>query len=334
MRHLIIILLFALSLAAQENNTTSTDYCNNLMAYSKDINTSKLLNASKEYLQHIDSKENREKLKALYTQASNKIRSTTSDIACSFHKFNVKAAQAVTYTVKVTTKDNKTGYGTAVAISSNGKLVTAYHNIDSYKQIIVLSQDHQQYSVKVGKISIKNDLAYLYIDAKEIPYVKMAKKTQLGEDVYILGYENLLLKGIISKNNKDSIIINVEVEKGMSGGGVFNEKNELVAILLDKDYLDKTSYAVKTNQFTTISKKFAYKKRLLNLGKSNNYDNSYCYDKHELSIWNKYAKSSNPNIQELHAIFLGLCQKVGNRDLTTEEAQYIFSRARKRLIGE
>jgi hypothetical protein len=322
MRYLIIILLFVLSLAAQENNTTSTDYCNKLMAYSK------------EYLQHIDSKENKEKLKVLYTQASNKITSVTSDIACSLNKFNVKAALTVTYTVKVTTKDNKVGYGTAVAISSNGKLVTAYHNIDSYKKITVLLQDHKQYSVKVGKISIKNDLAYLYINVKKIPYVKMVKHTQLGEDVYILGYENLLLKGIISKNNKDSIIINVEAEKGMSGGGVFNTKNELVAILLDKDYLDKTSYAVKTNQFPTIAKKFVYKKRLLSLGKSNNYDNSYCYDKNELSIWAKYAKSSNPNTQELHALFLGLCQKVGNRDLTTEEAQYIFNRARKRLIGE
>jgi len=318
MRYLLIIGLLVLSLVAKENNTTSSDYYNKFIIYSKDIN----------------SKENREKLQVLYSQASKRVISATSDIAASFHKFNVKAAQAVTYTVKVITKDNITGYGTAVAISANGKLVTAYHNIDSYKKITVFSQDHKSYTVKVGKISAKNDLAYLYIDTKEIPYVKMAKKTQLGEDVYILGYENLLLKGIISKNNKESIVINVEVKKGMSGGGVFNKKNKLVAILLDKDYLDKTSYAVKTDQFATISKKFAYKKRLLNLGKSNNYDNSYCYDKHELSIWNKYAKSSNPNTQELHAIFLGLCQKVGNRDLTTEEAQYIFNRARKRLIGE
>jgi len=101
------------------------------MAYSKDINTSKLLNYSKEYLQHIDSKENREKLKALYTQTSNKITSTAS---------------AISYK--------------AVAISSSGKLVTAYHNINSYKQITVISQEHKQYSVKVGKISIKNDFRY------------------------------------------------------------------------------------------------------------------------------------------------------------------------------
>ncbi len=332
MRHLIISLSFVLSLLAQENNTTSTDYYNKLMLYSKDINTSKLLNDSKEYMQHIDSKENREKLKVLYREASNKITSVTSNITCSLSKFNVKAAQAVTYTVKVTTKDNEIVYGTAVAISPDGKLVTAYHNIDMYKEITLISQEHKQYSVKVGKISIKNDLAYLYIDAKEIPYVKMAKQIQLGDDVYILGYDNLLLKGIISKNNTESIIVNVEAERGMSGGGVFNSNNELVAILLNKDYLDKTSYAVKTDQFTTIAKTFEYKKRYLNMGKSNNYDNSYCYDKHELSIWAKYAKSSNSNTQELHALFLGLCKKVGDKDLTTEDAQYIFSRARKRLL--
>jgi len=115
-----------------------------------------------------------------------------------------------------------------------------------------------------------------------------------------------LLKGIISKNNKESIVINVEAEKGMSGGGVFNANNKLVAILLNKDYLNKTSYAVKTDQFITMSKKFVYKKSFLDLGKSNNYDNSYCYDKHELGIWAQFSKSSNPNTQELHALFLGL----------------------------
>ncbi len=247
-------------------------------------------------------------------------------------KFNVKKAQEVTYEVKVTTLDNKVSSGTAIALSSDGKLITAYHNIDAYKIITIVDFRGKEYSATVGKISVKNDLAYLYIDVTQIPYVKLANDLSLGDDVYMLSYDNLLLKGIISQNKINTVIVNVEINKGASGGGVFNNKNELIAILLNKDLLDKTSLAVKPSLFNSIAESFKYKKELLKIG-SNNYNNSYCYNKEELKIWEKYAKSDDIAIQELHAIFIGLCKKVEKRDLTTESAQFIFESARSRLIG-
>jgi len=85
--------------------------------------------------------------------------------------------------------------------------------------------------------------------------------------------------------------------------------------------------------FGEITDNFIYKKELLNLD-GNNYDNSHCYDKADLKIWANNAKSKDPGIQEFHAIFIGLCKKVEDRDLTTEEAQLIFESARTRLISE
>ena len=56
-------------------------------------------------------------------------------------------------------------------------------------------------------------------------------------------------------------------------------------------------------------------------------------EEEDLKIWTKFAKSKDPKVQEFHALFVGLCSKVVNRDLTTDEGQYIFEKARTRLFG-
>lgn len=94
--------------------------------------------------------------------------------------------------------------------------------------------------------------------------------------------------------------------------------------------LDNTSFGATVNVFKTIADK--YKLAQLQNQSSNNYDYSYCQNEDDLAVWSKYAKSSNLNIQEYHALFLGLCEKVKNRDLTTEQAQIIFMKAKERLF--
>lgn len=37
---------------------------------------------------------------------------------------------------------------------------------------------------------------------------------------------------------------------------------------------------------------------------------------------------------EFHALFIDLCKKVEDRDLTTDEAQFIFHQAKIRFFGE
>lgn len=333
---ILIILLLVLNLYSDNDinyNASIHKSWESIKTTTKNINTDKIIQDGSDYIDSVNTQENRDKAVSIYKTSKEKISTLTSDVFSSLNKFDVRKAQQVTYEVRVTNKDGITSSGTAIALSDSGKLVTAYHNIDSYKHILVIDSEANKYNATVGHVSTKNDLAYLYIDTKDKPFVSFAKETKLGEDIYLLSYDDLLLKGIVSKNNSNSVIINIEAAKGTSGGGVFNDKNELVAILLRKNYLDKTSFAIKPKMFRGVSQDFIYKKELLNLD-SNNYDNSYCYDKDDLKIWAKNAKSKDPKVQEFHAVFLGLCKKVKNRDLTTEEAQFIFESTRTRLFGE
>jgi len=335
MQKILIILFLNLNLYSSDqvdNNITLYQSWESIKSTAEHIDTDKIIQDSSNYIDSINTQENRDKAVAIYKSSKEKISELTSNISSSLNKFNVKKAQQVTYEVRIITKDGIKGSGTAIALTRNGKLITAYHNIDSYENILVIDNEANEYNATVGKISTKNDLAYLYIDTKDKPFVTFSIDTKLGDDIYLLSYENLLLKGIVSQDTTNSVILNIEAKKGTSGGGVFNNKNELVAILLHKDSLDKTSFAVKPNMFKEINQDFIYKKEFLNFG-SNNYDTKYCYDKNDLRIWAKNAKSKDLKVQEFHAIFLGLCKKVGDRDLTTEEAQFIFESTRTRLFG-
>ena len=68
--------------------------------------------------------------------------------------------------------------------------------------------------------------------------------------------------------------------------------------------------------------------------KSSDYDTSYCHDKTELARWQmlnlKHPKDHN--IQTLHALWIGLCQKVEKKEITTNMAQEIFEKARSSVI--
>ncbi|OIP55236.1 MAG: hypothetical protein AUK54_04220 [Helicobacteraceae bacterium CG2_30_36_10] len=250
-------------------------------------------------------------------------------------KFNVNDAKKSTYTLKVTSLDGTQGFGTAVAIADNGKLITAYHNISDAKLITAIDYKGNEYSVTMGKISFINDLAYLYVDTKNNYYSKMSHSLNLADEVYVLSYDNFLLKGMLSHISDAGIIINIEIRKGTSGGGIFNTNNELVAIALRKDILDKTSFGATINMLSTITEPYELLKELKHSdGNSDNYDTSFCENKEQLAVWKKLSKNSDTRIQEYHALFIGLCKKVSNKDLTTEEAQFIFEDCRLRLFGK
>lgn len=68
---------------------------------------------------------------------------------------------------------------------------------------------------------------------------------------------------------------------------------------------------------------------------ANQYDTSNCQGGEELK-WNKLVKkySNDINIQELHALWLGLCIKVKRHELTSNQADIIFSIAQERVVKE
>ncbi|MFT5662164.1 MAG: hypothetical protein ACI9TV_002812 [Sulfurimonas sp.] len=296
-----------------------------------EINITELLRSTADYLDDFSAKD------LNITSITNKLNSITDDtlqkLSAKLSYFNVEKVQSVTYEVKVTTKKGIEASVTAVALTSYGTLVTAYHNVEAYKKITVVDYQGKKYSATIGKISAENDLAYLHIKAKNIPFTTLANHTLLGEEIYLLSYESLLLEGIVSQIKPNNIIINIEAKKGTSGGGVFNNSNELVSILIRKDIVDKTSSSVRHNAFHSIVENFQYKDEMKN-PYGNDYDNSYCYNEDDLKIWNQYAKSYDFRTQEMHALFIGLCKKMKNKDLTTEQAEFIFESSRVRLFGK
>jgi len=247
--------------------------------------------------------------------------------------FNVKKAAKVTYRIDVIKENKQEGYGMGVALSSDGKLITAYHVINNYSKVRAINSNGVEYNASVVSISPKDDLAYLSIDVKDIPYVKLAKTSNLGDEIYTYSANKILLKGIISQLKEDDIMLSVDSIEGMSGEGIFNSDTKLVGILLGKDHLEHSSYGVRVKQFANINQKYSPSRDKLFL-ESNNYDTSYCYDKDDLAIWKRLSTSDDWRVQELHALFIGLCKKVEKRDLNTDRAQFIFENAKRRLLSE
>jgi len=69
---------------------------------------------------------------------------------------------------------------------------------------------------------------------------------------------------------------------------------------------------------------------------ADDYDNGYCKDPVELQKWDNLL-TENPDsddIVALHALWIGLCLKVGDHKLTTERANNIFENFKWRLIIE
>jgi hypothetical protein len=270
----------------------------------------------------------------IFTLLSLIAKENTQGLENKNNSFDVKAAQSVTYTIINLQKNNRKYHGTAVAVSPNGRLVTAYHNISSYKELSVLSHDNKRYSVRVGKVSVESDLAYIYIEAKNIPFAKATQQIALGESIYILKSDDLLLKGIVAKNREKDFLVNLDTQKGMSGAGVFNPINELVGILSREDILHDISLCKKTTAFNDINETYQAIEPVDYNVNNKNYDTSYCDNEYDLQQWERLRKLSDLRIQKLHALFLGLCQKVKNRDLTTDEAQYIFEEERQKLLKQ
>ena len=358
MKKIVLILLLTLSIQADVQST-----CEDTIVYLQNMvdidnnQTNTLAQRTYKFYNNLDIPQKKAKAQEIYQSSKDKIRelavSGLIQIHCSKELdeedkkecvywskqarakiVDVEKLKKVTYQLKIQNEDNMIVLASAVALLRDGKLVTAYHNIDAAKSIVAIDYRGVEHEASIGEVSAENDLAYLYIDMKNIDFAKVSlQKNILGDKFFILNSENLLLEAMVSKVKNNVLIINTEFEKATSGAGVFNARNELVAIALSKDAIANTSSAAAVNTFKEIKNKYQKKSKALKFDNSN-YDTSDCENEENLAVWNKHAKSSDLYIQELHALFLGLCQKIHHRDLTTDEAQIIYESSYKRLFGK
>ena len=130
--------------------------------------------------------------------------------------------------------------GTGCIIEENGTILTSAHVLDEGKDVIVTTNNGQDYKAKiVKKLGENKDVALLKIDS---PYpfktVKLgdSEKIKVGDKVYALGnpfgFSGTLTQGIISRidYSKNRIQTDAAINPGSSGGPLLNKKGEIIGI--------------------------------------------------------------------------------------------------------
>jgi S1-C subfamily serine protease len=165
--------------------------------------------------------------------------------------------------------------GTGFAISSNGVIVTNNHVIENAKSIKVKginSEFNKIFNAKVLVSDKINDLAIIQISDSDftsietIPYILKTTLTNVGEDIFALGYplravmgdEIKLTNGIISsktgfKGDITSYQVSAPVQPGNSGGPLFDINGNVIGIINAKlTIAENASYAIKTSYLMNL----------------------------------------------------------------------------------
>lgn len=148
--------------------------------------------------------------------------------------------------VSIMSFGNGIGRCTGVLIKNdkNGAVIlTAKHCVDVYEETYVDGK-----SVKKIGVSIDDDIAYMVIsEPLENKEAVTIAKTPVKKDdtVFIYGYpkgDPFIRLGKVMFSNNDHQLARLEVIPGCSGGGVYNEKGELVGIVWGKLINEKTAF--------------------------------------------------------------------------------------------
>ena len=161
---------------------------------------------------------------------------------------------------------NRMTYGTAFAINDQGYVLTSYHVVEYHSDYKIIGIDEnfdKKYDAELVTVDKINDLAILKIiediDLGILPYSIMNNLSEVGDDVYTLGFplratmgdEIKLTNGLISSNSGfsgdiTSYQISVPVQPGNSGGPLFNSDGDIVGIINARHTgAENATYAIK-----------------------------------------------------------------------------------------
>lgn len=134
--------------------------------------------------------------------------------------------------------------GSGFLIDTKGYIITNAHVLKGSGAVVVNSKG-QEFNALIANIDLEKDLAILKINDEEyqpiksIPYSIRKSNTELGEQVFTLGYPRndiVYGEGYLSARtgyNSDSLTYQVQISAnpGNSGGPVFNNSGEVIGIL-------------------------------------------------------------------------------------------------------
>lgn len=203
---------------------------------------------------NIYSTVNKEEVKANEPITTNSTSSTTTlsvaDIA------DLTANSVVEITTSVEGKSyfygnyTATGNGSGVIISKDGYIVTNNHVINGASKVEVTLKDGNSYEATVIGSDSRTDVAILKINADNLKAANLgdSSKLRVGELAVVIGNPlgklgGTVTDGIISALEREITLdgttmnliqTNAAVNPGNSGGGLFNDKGELVGIVIAK----------------------------------------------------------------------------------------------------
>ncbi len=203
---------------------------------------------------NIYSTVNKEDVKANEPITTNSTSSTTTlsvaDIA------DLTANSVVEITTSVEGKSyfygnyTATGNGSGVIISKDGYIVTNNHVINGASKVEVTLKDGNSYEATVIGSDSRTDVAILKINADNLKAANLgdSSKLRVGELAVVIGNPlgklgGTVTDGIISALEREITLdgttmnliqTNAAVNPGNSGGGLFNDKGELVGIVVAK----------------------------------------------------------------------------------------------------
>jgi serine protease Do len=152
--------------------------------------------------------------------------------------------------------------GTGFALSPDGYIATNYHVINGADSVYVQNAEGISYKAKTIYINPAYDIAVLQViddnfsPLAQIPYTFKKSTSDLGEDVYTLGYpkdEAVYGKGYLSSAtgyNGDTVAyqVSIPVNPGNSGGPLLDAKGNVIGMISGKQtQADGAAFAIKSN---------------------------------------------------------------------------------------
>ncbi len=178
---------------------------------------------------------------------------------------NIKSKQQSLWNAMFSHAKDKsaTPSGTCFSVSSNGYLVTNYHVVKNVDSIFIINYKDTiiRYKATLAFKDESHDLAIIKIDDTKfktfgkIPYIIKQGRSELGENVFTLGYSKKDLvygEGYLSSFtgfDEDSAAYqaSIPVNPGNSGSPLLNSKGELIGIVSGKHSQNEgATFAIKS----------------------------------------------------------------------------------------
>jgi len=163
----------------------------------------------------------------------------------------------------ITAKFRATGF----ALSSDGYIVTNLHVVDNADSVYVQNADGESFHTKVVYTQPEYDIAVLQINDPSfknlgvIPYTFKKGKSDLGEEVYTLGYPTddvvfgpgALTSAAGYHGDSTEYQVSVPVNPGNSGGPLLDSKGNIIGVISGKQtqtqgfaFAKKSNFLLKT----------------------------------------------------------------------------------------